>query len=253
MARNEEKARSMLSRYLQSQKEHKKRERRPYLSTLCDNVDDAEKWRNQVLGEIRRLVSDIQNIGLEDDEIREINDKINKLLRERYHWEKRIKVLGGVDYERQRKLEKQINEDGVLEHKGRFYFGTARNLPEVKELIENERIRKQQAHEQDEEEESKDILNQRVNEEYYGDTNKNDEESIHEQKVEEEKYMQKMSTQWETNSDKLVTEPWDWTYVELIGKKPSVAPESDVQAVILESKKVEALEQLRLGIEKNMG
>lgn len=33
-----------------------------------------------------------------DDAIRDLNDEINKLFREKRHWENRIKELGGSDY-----------------------------------------------------------------------------------------------------------------------------------------------------------
>lgn len=36
--------------------------------------------------------------GLAEHKIRDLNDQINKLLREKYHWEKRIKELGGPDH-----------------------------------------------------------------------------------------------------------------------------------------------------------
>lgn len=71
MARNEEKAQSMLHRYLRSRAGEgsvpgaaPKRSRRPYLATLCEDVDDAERWRRQVLSDISRKVSDIQNRAL---------------------------------------------------------------------------------------------------------------------------------------------------------------------------------------------
>ena len=35
--------------------------RRPYLATLCDDVTEAERWRNQILKEIGKKVSQIQN------------------------------------------------------------------------------------------------------------------------------------------------------------------------------------------------
>ena len=38
------------------------------------------------------------SIGLGEFKIRELNDEINKLLREKGHWEVRIKELGGADY-----------------------------------------------------------------------------------------------------------------------------------------------------------
>ena len=36
--------------------------------------------------------------GLGEFRIRDLNDHINKLLREKQHWQDRIKVLGGADY-----------------------------------------------------------------------------------------------------------------------------------------------------------
>jgi hypothetical protein len=35
---------------------------------------------------------------LEEHKVRDLNDKINKLFREKWHWNNRIKELGGPDY-----------------------------------------------------------------------------------------------------------------------------------------------------------
>lgn len=43
------------------------RTRRPYLASECEDLREAEKWRKQVISEIARKVSQIQNgnrIGL---------------------------------------------------------------------------------------------------------------------------------------------------------------------------------------------
>lgn len=42
-------------------------------------------------------VTQIQNAGLGEHRIRDLNDQINKLLKEKKHWEIRIKELGGTD------------------------------------------------------------------------------------------------------------------------------------------------------------
>uniref|UniRef100_A0A8C4NB66 ISY1 splicing factor homolog n=1 Tax=Eptatretus burgeri TaxID=7764 RepID=A0A8C4NB66_EPTBU len=60
-------------------------ERRPFLASECDDLHKAEKWRRQVRG------GEVKNI-------RDLNDEINKLLREKGHWEVRIHELGGPDY-----------------------------------------------------------------------------------------------------------------------------------------------------------
>mmetsp|Transcript_13605 Transcript_13605/g.54519 ORF Transcript_13605/g.54519 Transcript_13605/m.54519 type:complete len:93 (+) Transcript_13605:566-844(+) len=85
MARNEEKAQSMLNRYLKQKDaaDGNILERRPYLATLCDDVDEAQKWRRDILKDIGRKVMDIQNDGLGEGRIRELNDGINKLFREK--------------------------------------------------------------------------------------------------------------------------------------------------------------------------
>jgi hypothetical protein len=36
--------------------------------------------------------------GLSDYQIRDLNDEINKLMREKSHWDDQIKKLGGPDY-----------------------------------------------------------------------------------------------------------------------------------------------------------
>ena len=38
--------------------------------------------------------------GLGDYEVRDLNDEINKLLREKRHWENQIIALGGTNYRR---------------------------------------------------------------------------------------------------------------------------------------------------------
>ena len=100
MARNEEKANNLLNRWTAMKAEMRSNgggapKRRPYLSTECDDLGEAEKWRIDVIREISKNIGEIQNAGLGEHRIRDINDTINKLLREKYHWQKRIKELGG--------------------------------------------------------------------------------------------------------------------------------------------------------------
>jgi pre-mRNA-splicing factor ISY1 len=112
MARNEEKAQSMLSRFLAAKNDEKKKpkEKRPYLASECRDLADADKWRNQILREIGRKVMDIQNPGLGEHRIRDLNDEINKLIREKGHWEARILELGGPNYAKI--APKVVGEDG---------------------------------------------------------------------------------------------------------------------------------------------
>uniref|UniRef100_A0A8C4VW34 Pre-mRNA-splicing factor ISY1 homolog n=1 Tax=Gopherus evgoodei TaxID=1825980 RepID=A0A8C4VW34_9SAUR len=97
-----------------------------------------EKWRRQIIGEISKKVAQIQNAGLGEFRIRDLNDEINKLLREKGHWEVRIKELGGPDYARVGP--KMLDHEGkeVPGNRGYKYFGAAKDLPGVRELFEKE-------------------------------------------------------------------------------------------------------------------
>ena len=116
---------------------NKKTERRPFLTSECDNVQAAERWRHQVIREISKSVTAIQNAGLGEFRIRDLNDKINKLLREKKHWEDRLRELGGRSYKGSAKM---LDREGkeVPGNKGYKYFGAAKDLPGVRELFETD-------------------------------------------------------------------------------------------------------------------
>ncbi|CAJ0768281.1 22186_t:CDS:10, partial [Entrophospora sp. SA101] len=110
---------SMLYRFREAQAVQlglvKPKERRPYLASDCNNLKDAEKWRQQIIREISR-----------------------KLMREKGHWEDQIKKLGGPDY---RKVgPKMLDHEGkeVPGNRGYKYFGRAKDLPGVRELFEQD-------------------------------------------------------------------------------------------------------------------
>ncbi len=155
MARNQEKAQSMLYRFRAAQSAElglslrSGSERRPRLASSVSSLRECERWRGEVLREISRKVSKIQDcesspclssvvcsffpqrmvgrrrcafcshipspplpnpalseckVGLTDYEVRDLNDEINKLLREKHHWETQIVALGGANYKRAAKL-----------------------------------------------------------------------------------------------------------------------------------------------------
>ncbi|CAK8689513.1 unnamed protein product [Clavelina lepadiformis] len=139
MARSAEKAVTALARFRKMKLEEGKIvERRPYLATQCHSLKKCEKWRRQTVGEISRKVSQIQNAGLGDFQIRDLNDEINKLMREKGHWEDRILELGGPNY---RKIgPKMLDHDGkeVPGNRGYKYFGAAKDLPGVRELFQKD-------------------------------------------------------------------------------------------------------------------
>lgn len=76
------------------------RTRRPKAITDVTSISAAEKWRGQVLKEVSRKVSRIQEATLSDFQIRDLNDEINRAMREKHVWELQIRNLGGPNYMR---------------------------------------------------------------------------------------------------------------------------------------------------------
>ncbi|GAA0155177.1 hypothetical protein Leryth_002009 [Lithospermum erythrorhizon] len=144
MARNEEKAQSMLNRFvtMKEQESKKPKERRPFLASECRDLSEADRWRQQIMREIGRKVAEIQNEGLGEHRLRDLNDEINKLIREKGHWEKRIVELGGTNYMRYsaKMTDLEGNIVDVPNPGGRGggyrYFGAAKKLPGVRELFQ---------------------------------------------------------------------------------------------------------------------
>lgn len=134
------------------------KDRRPYLASECHDVSKCEKWRLEIIREISKKVAQIQNgefiksyyeickflsvlnnlAGLGEFRIRDLNDEINKLLREKRHWENQISALGGPHYRRYGP--KMFDAEGreVPGNRGYKYFGAAKDLPGVRELFEQE-------------------------------------------------------------------------------------------------------------------
>ena len=157
------------------------RTRRPRNILEVDTIPACEKWRGQVLKEISRKVSRIQEQSLSDFQVRDLNDEINKAMREKHMWEVQIRNLGGPNY--MRGGGKVFDEDGKeipgggkgyryglhnaphmtsLTNLGR-YFGRARELPGVKEMFESAKPKAP-----DKPLESRSDLRQRVDASYYG-------------------------------------------------------------------------------------
>jgi pre-mRNA-splicing factor ISY1 len=138
------------------------RTRRPKMITEVTSIPSCEKWRGQVVKEISRKVSRIQETNLSDFQIRDLNDEINKAMREKHMWEVQIRSLGGPNYMRGAKV---YDDDGVEipgGGKGYKYFGRARELPGVKEMFEAAKPKK------DNKEEGKRMERANVDASYYG-------------------------------------------------------------------------------------
>ncbi|KAK0729865.1 Isy1-like splicing factor [Lasiosphaeris hirsuta] len=171
MARNSEKAQSMLFRFREAQAADlgiidAGRTRRPRGITEQDSIPNCEKWRGQVLKEISRKVSRIQDPALSDYQIRDLNDEINKLMREKHMWEVQIRNLGGPNYMRGgAKVYDEAGREIPGGGRGYKYFGRARDLPGVKELFDTATKTRQ---ENEKPLETQDNLRKQVDAAYYG-------------------------------------------------------------------------------------
>ncbi|KAG6036928.1 NineTeen Complex (NTC) component [Claviceps citrina] len=174
MARNSEKAQSMLFRFREAQAADlgiidAGRSRRPKLITEVTTVPACEKWRGQVLKEISRKVSRIHEPVLSDYQIRDLNDEINKLMREKHMWEVQIRNLGGPNYMRTgARIYDEEGREIPGGGKGYKYFGRAKELPGVKELFEAAKAKRQEKQQDKPVDESREIFRRNVDAAYYG-------------------------------------------------------------------------------------
>lgn len=196
MARNEEKSHSMLNRWVQLQKDEttapKQFKRRPYIADIVNTLSEASKWRAQLIKEISSKVLLLQNESLQETQIRDMNDHVNKLMREKWHWNRRVRELGGPDYSNGPPVEAA---GAIRAPGGYWYFGVAKNLPGVKELLapEAEAPKKRNRHE----------LHLGVDTDYYG--FRDDEDGILEkaERIAQDKVREDAIVEWNREAIKI--------------------------------------------------
>lgn len=215
------------------------RTRRPKLITEVAAIPACEKWRGQVLKEISRKVSRIQDPMLSDYQIRDLNDEINKLMREKHMWEVQIRNLGGPNYMRGAA---KIYDDQGREipggGKGYKYFGRARELPGVKELFEAASSKGQQEKPL---EESRD-LRRAVDAAYYGYAPGEEDDAL--LRYEADKERQAIQNLLDTGADE-VPDGWEPLPGDGGDGKTWVLPTMDeVQEELVERRRRKLLEQL---------
>ena len=139
MARNEEKALTLFSKWntFKSTFHADSANRRPLVAAECESLADAQKWRREIIQDVTRKISAIQNATLGEFRIRELNDDINKLMRQRHYWDRRILELGGADYKGRRQAY-DVEGRELPGQAGYRYYGAAKNLPGVRELFAEE-------------------------------------------------------------------------------------------------------------------
>ncbi|GAU90179.1 hypothetical protein RvY_02634 [Ramazzottius varieornatus] len=195
MARNAEKAMTALARWHKMKTDESRGigERRPYLASLCTDVKKAERFRVDIIREISKKMEAIQNAGLGEFRLRDLNDEINKLLREKGHWERQIKKLGGRDFHRTPLV---TNDEGreVPGQYGYKYFGAARDLPGVRELFDKPvetPTRKTRGE-----------LMQHVDAEYFGYRDEEDGVIVPLEQAEEKNAIEKIVAEWQEKKDR---------------------------------------------------
>jgi pre-mRNA-splicing factor ISY1 len=127
----------MLNRYLRLVTNAKPdADRRPFMASECTSLQAAEKWRLEIVREVSKKVAEIQNPAMEEHRIRDLNDDINRRIREKYHWERRIRELGGTNHGVVPGPE--MMEGVSIAGSQYMYFGAAKDLPGVRDLFQTE-------------------------------------------------------------------------------------------------------------------
>lgn len=165
MARNEEKALSALNRWVGQKRDLERAtnlgnkgvymggalpeqadcgpyaaKKRPKFASEISSVKECEIWRKEIVQGVAKKIAEIQNAALGEHRLRDLNDEINKDLREKGHWEDQIKTLGGPDYKAQKAGADTVYGAELASHTGYKYFGAAKDLPGVRELFETEAV-----------------------------------------------------------------------------------------------------------------
>jgi len=167
--------------------------RRPNDPKECLSAADADRFRRQVTKEIATKITLIQNPGLGEFKIRDINDDINKKLRLKYKWEDRIIELGGPDYHKF--APKMLDRTGreIPGMHGYKYFGAAKDLPGVRELFEPEPI--------DTGKKTRAELMKNIDADYYGYLDDDDGLLMPLEAEQEEKLIRKAVAEWKANKN----------------------------------------------------
>jgi pre-mRNA-splicing factor ISY1 len=150
MARNEEKSHGMMNKWTAmragtiggkkgTQAQIRQRQLSHLRPTECHDLSEAELARKVLMRTLNMKIDEIQNAGMGEHMIKELNDEINEKLRRKRKWEKRIIELGGPNYIRL--APKVFDGDGrELPGDGGYkYFGAARTLPMVQRLFEKKK------------------------------------------------------------------------------------------------------------------
>merc|ERR1711976_349092 len=117
--------------------------KRVYPVCEIEDLAEADERRHFILKTISKKIGEIQNQGLGNQKIIELNDEINRLVREKNLLETRILELGGKNYRHimpKNEIYDFSREMIEQDYKGYRYYGASRHLDGVKELFEKKNL-----------------------------------------------------------------------------------------------------------------
>lgn len=106
----------------------------PLQPSTCTNLSAALYARRLLTKDISRKLSRIQDASLDDATIRSLNDDLNRMIRERHEWDATLRALGHTERDKTIKWGDDLLPEPGNTH-GYYYFGRAKELPGVKELL----------------------------------------------------------------------------------------------------------------------
>ena len=129
-------------------------------------IAECERWRNRLFEDMNDRMTRLYTEPLPESETKYLNDRMNRELRVIRRWEMRIVELGGIDYSRVgiKTPDGDILNTNLNQYQ---YFGRARTLPGVKELLEAEKQQRLEAKGIDKKF-NRDELMKKVDSDYYG-------------------------------------------------------------------------------------
>ena len=131
---------AMLNRWVRMKKDlnQHKPTKKPANISQIQTFQECEYWRQELIMDIKKKFTEIQNASIGEQRIREINDNLNRQFDEKRQFEDRIRELGGPDYAGETSEDTLMKLGVSLPGQTYRYFGVAKELPRVKELFQVE-------------------------------------------------------------------------------------------------------------------
>jgi len=159
---------NLLNRWVRMKREetYLKSWERPDDPGTVQSLSECLRWKQKLGYELMERIDKLYSEPMPDAMTRSLNDEVNSHIRLIRKWEARILELGGIDYSH---VGIKIPDGEILlsNLNQYLYLGRARNLPEVKDLLEQEKQKKEDL-DNAKSRKNKEELMKRVNAWYYG-------------------------------------------------------------------------------------